>query len=91
MILMTVPIFFPLVVGLGYDPIWFGVVIVMVVELGLISPPVGMNLFVVQSVLSIPVGTLYRWITPFVIADVLRLAIIVLFPAIALIVPRLSG
>ena len=91
MILMTVPIFFPLVVGLGYDPIWFGIVIVMVVELGLISPPVGMNLFVVQSVLSIPVGTLYRWITPFVVADVLRLAVIVLFPAIVLIVPRLSG
>ncbi len=90
MILMTVPIFFPLVVSLGYDPIWFGVVIVMVVELGLISPPVGMNLFVVQSLLKMPVGTLYRWITPFVIADIVRLALIVLFPAIALTVPRLA-
>ena len=54
MILLTVPIFFPLVVGLGFDPIWFGIVIVMVVEMGLISPPVGMNLFVVQSLAEDP-------------------------------------
>ena len=91
MILLTVPIFFPLVVSLGYDPIWFGIVIVMVVELGLISPPVGMNLFVVQSMLKIPVGTLYRWITPFVLVDILRLAIIVLVPGVVLFLPRLAG
>ncbi len=91
MILLTVPIFFPIVTGLGFDPIWFGIVIVMVVELGLISPPVGMNLFVVQSTLSLPAGLLFRWITPFVIADVLRLALIVAFPAIALFLPRLMG
>jgi C4-dicarboxylate transporter, DctM subunit len=91
MILLTVPIFFPLVVGLGFDPIWFGIVIVMVVELGLISPPVGMNLFVVQSMLKVPVGTLYRWITPFVLADVLRLALIAAVPALALFLPRLAG
>ena len=91
MILLTVPIFFPIVVGLGFDPIWFGIVIVMVVELGLISPPVGMNLFVVQSTLSLPAGLLFRWITPFVVADVIRLALIVAFPAIVLLLPRLMG
>lgn len=91
MILLTVPIFFPLVVGLGFDPIWFGIVIVMVVEMGLISPPVGMNLFVVQSLLKIPVGTLYRWITPFFIVDILRLGLIIAFPIIVLILPRLAG
>lgn len=91
MILLTVPIFFPLVTGLGFDPVWFGIVIVMVVEMGLISPPVGMNLFVVQSMLKIPVGTLYRWIAPFVVADVLRLAVIVAFPPIVLFLPRLAG
>jgi C4-dicarboxylate transporter, DctM subunit len=91
MILLTVPIFFPLVVGLGFDPIWFGIVIVMVVEMGLISPPVGMNLFVVQSLLKIPVGTLYRWITPFIMADILRLGLIIAFPIIVLILPRLAS
>jgi C4-dicarboxylate transporter, DctM subunit len=91
MILLTVPIFFPLVTGLGYDPIWFGIVIVMVVELGLISPPVGMNLFVVQSLLNIKMGMLFRWIAPFVAADIVRLALIVLFPIISLLIPRLAS
>jgi C4-dicarboxylate transporter, DctM subunit len=91
MILLTVPIFFPIVTSLGFDPIWFGIVIVMVVELGLISPPVGMNLFVVQSTLSLPAGLLFRWITPFVAADVIRLALVVAFPAIALTLPRWMG
>ena len=89
MILLTVPIFYPLVVGLGFDPIWFGIVIVMVVELGLISPPVGMNLFVVQSMLKTPLGMMWRWITPFALADVLRLAIVVLLPQVVLFLPRL--
>ena len=90
MILLTVPIFFPLVVGLGFDPIWFGIVIVMVVELGLISPPVGMNLFVVQSLLKIPTGLLYRWIAPFVCADIIRLALVVAFPWLVLVLPKLA-
>jgi C4-dicarboxylate transporter DctM subunit len=90
MILLTVPIFYPLVISLGFDPIWFGIVIVMVVELGLISPPVGMNLFVVQSMLQIPTGTLFRWITPFVVADVFRLALIVAVPWLTLVLPRLA-
>jgi TRAP-type C4-dicarboxylate transport system permease large subunit len=89
MILLTVPIFHPLVVHLGFDPIWFGVVIVMVVELGMISPPVGMNLFVVQSMLKTPITTLWRWIAPFVAADIVRLAIVVLVPQIVLFLPRL--
>ena len=89
MILLTVPIFHPLVVHLGFDPIWFGVVIVMVVELGMITPPVGMNLFVVQSMLKTPITTLWRWIAPFVAADIVRLAIVVLVPPIVLFLPRL--
>jgi TRAP-type C4-dicarboxylate transport system permease large subunit len=89
MILLTVPIFYPLVVSLGFDPIWFGIVIVMVVELGLISPPVGMNLFVVQSMLKTPLSVLWRWITPFAIADVVRLAVVVLVPQLVLFLPQL--
>ncbi|MBL8383139.1 MAG: TRAP transporter large permease [Burkholderiales bacterium] len=88
MILLTVPIFFPLVVGLGFDPVWFGIIIVVVVEIGLISPPVGMNMFVVRSLLpSVSTATIFRGVTPFAIADVVRLAILVAFPPIALWLP----
>jgi C4-dicarboxylate transporter, DctM subunit len=89
MVLLTLPVFFPVVVQLGFDPVWFGVVIVCVVEIGLISPPVGMNLFVAKSLLpEVPTGTVFRGVMPFMWADVLRLALLVLFPAIALWLPR---
>ena len=90
MILLTVPIFFPLVVGLGFDPVWFGIIIVVVVEIGLISPPVGMNMFVVRSLLpNVSTATIFRGVTPFVVADIVRLAILVAFPAISLYLPSL--
>ena len=90
MILLTVPVFFPLVVGLGFDPVWFGIVIVVVVQIGLISPPVGMNMFVVKSMLSgVSTATVFRGVTPFAVALVLLLAILVAFPEISLILPRL--
>ena len=89
MILLTVPIFFPLVVGLGFDPVWFGIIIVVVVEIGLISPPVGMNMFVVRSLLpNVSTATIFRGVTPFVVADVIRLGILVAFPAISLWLPK---
>ncbi|MGH7335177.1 MAG: TRAP transporter large permease [Candidatus Rokuibacteriota bacterium] len=88
MILLTVPLFFPVVVGLGFDPVWFGILIVVVVEIGLISPPVGMNLFVLKSLLPhVPTPTLFRGVMPFVIADVVRLGILIAFPAISLWLP----
>jgi TRAP-type C4-dicarboxylate transport system permease large subunit len=88
MILLTVPIFFPLVVHLGFDPIWFGILIVCVVEIGLISPPVGMNLFVLSTLLpQVPTRTVFRGVMPFVAADCIRLAILVSFPAISLWLP----
>ena len=90
MILLTVPVFFPLVVGLGFDPVWFGIIIVVVVQIGLISPPVGMNMFVVMSLLPrISTATIFRGVTPFVIAEVVLLAILVAFPSISLVLPRL--
>jgi C4-dicarboxylate transporter, DctM subunit len=90
MILLTVPIFFPLVVSLGVDPIWFGILIVVVVEIGLISPPVGMNLFVLNTLLP-QVGTraIFSGVLPFISADILRLAILIAFPAISLYLPSL--
>jgi TRAP-type C4-dicarboxylate transport system permease large subunit len=90
MILLTVPVFFPLVVHLGFDPIWFGVLVVVVVEIGLISPPVGMNLFVLNALLpGVSTTTLFRGVLPFVIADVFRLAILIAFPVISLWLPSM--
>jgi len=88
MVLLTVPIFFPLVTQLGFDPVWFGILIVVIVEIGLISPPVGMNLFVLSSLLpDVPTPTLFRGVIPFVIADIVRLGILIAFPAISLWLP----
>lgn len=90
MILLTVPVFFPLVMHLGFDPLWFGILIVVVVEIGLISPPVGMNLFVLNALLpEVPTRTIFRGVLPFMVADVVRLAILIAFPVISLWLPSL--
>ncbi|MEH6826084.1 MAG: TRAP transporter large permease [Motiliproteus sp.] len=85
MLLLTVPVVFPLIVEAGFDPIWFGIVAVVTVELGLITPPVGMNVFVIKSVApQIPIGQIFKGVLPFVLSDLLRLALLILFPALAL-------
>jgi TRAP-type C4-dicarboxylate transport system permease large subunit len=90
MILLTVPVFFPLIVHLGVDPIWFGILIVCVVEIGLISPPVGMNLFVLKTLLpEVSTGTVFRGVMPFMAADCVRLAILVAFPIISTWLPSM--
>ena len=90
MILLTLPVFFPLIVKLGLDPIWFGILIVVVVEIGLISPPVGMNLFVLSTLIpEVPTRTVFRGVMPFIAANIVRLAILVAFPAISLYLPSL--
>ncbi|TMH38050.1 MAG: TRAP transporter large permease [Betaproteobacteria bacterium] len=84
MILLTVPLFFPVVTALGFDAVWFGIIIVIVVQIGLISPPVGMNIFVVKSLLRhLTIGTVFRGVLPFNVALVALLAIVVAFPSIA--------
>jgi tripartite ATP-independent transporter DctM subunit len=84
MIILTIPIVFPVVKALGFDPIWFGVVIVMTVELGLIHPPVGMNVFVIKSVVKdAKLSTVFKGVLPFVATDILRLAILIAFPVLA--------
>jgi TRAP-type C4-dicarboxylate transport system permease large subunit len=90
MILLTVPVFFPLITHLGIDPVWFGVLIVVVVEIGLISPPVGMNLFVLKTLLpQVGTGTVFRGVVPFVAVDCLRLAILIAFPVLSTYLPSL--
>ena len=88
MILLTVPLFFPMVTGLGYDPVWFGIVVVIVVQIGLISPPVGMNIFVVKNLIRhLSISTVFRGVSPFTVALVAMLAIIVAFPQLATFLP----
>jgi len=83
-----VPIIFPVIVALGFDPIWFGVIIVMTVELGLIHPPVGMNVFVIKSVVKdVSFTTIFKGVLPFVATDIVRLIILIAFPIIALYLP----
>ena len=84
MIILTVPIIFPVVMHLGFDPIWFGVIIVMPVELGLIHPPVGMNVFVIKSVVKdVSFATIFKGVIPFVATDLVRLVILIAFPLLA--------
>ena len=92
MILLTVPFVVPMVATLGFDLVWFGVIIVTVAELGLITPPVGMNLFVIQGVVSdLSIQTIVKGVVPFLAADIVRLAILIAFPALVLWLPRLAG
>jgi len=88
MIILTVPIIFPVVSQLGFDPIWFGVIIVMTVELGLIHPPVGMNVFVIKSVVQdVTFSSIFKGVLPFIATDIVRLIILISFPMIALWLP----
>ena len=90
MIILTVPIVFPVIIALGFDPIWFGVIIVMTVELGLIHPPVGMNVFVIKSVIpDISFASVFKGVTPFIMTDLVRLIILISFPVLSLYLPSL--
>ena len=88
MIILLVPIVYPVVMQLGFDPIWFGVIVVMTVELGLITPPVGMNVFVINSIArDVNLLTIFRGVMPFVLTDIIRLILLIAFPAIVLYLP----
>jgi tripartite ATP-independent transporter DctM subunit len=89
MVLLTIPIFFPIVMALGFDPVWFGIVVVMVVELGLITPPIGMNVFVIKGIAKdVPLEHIFVGVLPFVIAQIIAIAIVVAVPQIALFLPH---
>jgi C4-dicarboxylate transporter DctM subunit len=90
MVILTVPIIFPVIIALGFDPIWFGVIIVMTVELGLIHPPVCMIVFVIKTVVQdVNFSTIFAGVLPFIVTDLIRLTILIAFPAIALWLPSL--
>ena len=88
MVLLTIPVFFPIVTQLGFDPVWFGVLIVLVVQIGLISPPVGMNLFVLNALLDgVTLKQIFRGVWLFVLTLVLALVVVLEFPALSLWLP----
>ena len=90
MILLTIPVFFPLVIGLGFDPVWFGVILVAMTEIGAITPPVGLNVYAIAGIApDIPMSTIFKHVVPFVLADFARVAIYVLIPAVVLFLPNL--
>ena len=89
MLLLTVPIFFPLVTSLGFNPVWFGIVVVVVTEISLITPPVGLNVFVLKGVVvDVSTGTIFKGVTPFWEVDIFRLALIVFVPWLVLFLPN---
>jgi len=89
---ITLPFIFPLVVDLGYNPIWWGIVLVMAIEVGMITPPIGMNVFVLHGVAgNIPLKTIFKGIFPFFYADIVRITLVILFPALALWLPATLG
>ena len=92
MILLTVPIVFPAMTQLGFDPVWFGVIVVMAVTFGMICPPVGMNVFVINSIArDIPLTRIYAGTMPFIAVDLVRLVVLCAFPGIALWLPQVLG
>lgn len=92
MILLSVPIFFPIIIDLGFDPVWFGVIVVMVVELGLITPPIGMNVFVIKGMApKVSLSSIYIGVMPFVVAQILLIIAVFLIPDIALWLPETAN
>ena len=89
---ITLPFVFPLITGMGYDPIWWGVINVVVMEMGMITPPIGLNVFVMHGMSKdIPLSTIYAGIWPFLLADLVRLIILTLFPVLTLWLPKAMG
>ncbi|MBN2060355.1 MAG: TRAP transporter large permease [Deltaproteobacteria bacterium] len=92
MVTLTIPIFFPIVTTMGFDPIWFGVIIVLVAEIGVITPPVGVNVYVIKGIApEIPLETIFRGILPFTIAVLVCIVIVLAFPQLSLFLPGLIG
>ena len=85
MLVITIPVVYPIILALGFDPVWFGIVAVLTVELGLITPPMGMNIFVIKAMAPhIKLSAMFKGVAPFIVSDLVRLVLLVAFPAISL-------
>ena len=91
LITLTIPILYPVILALGFDPIWFGVIIVLVTEMGVITPPVGVNVYVIKGIAEdVPLETIFKGIIPFLIALIVTIGILMGFPQIATFLPSLT-
>ena len=90
-VLLTIPVFYPLVINLGFNPVWFGILVVRVTEMGLITPPVGMNVFIIKGISNVPIGAIFKGIIPFLIADFIQVVCLIAFPQIILFLPELMS
>ncbi len=90
-VLLTVPVFYPMVLNLGFDPIWFGILVVRVTEMGLITPPVGLNVYIIQGITGEPMGTIFKGVVPFIVADVFEIMLLIAVPQISLFLPGLMA
>jgi C4-dicarboxylate transporter DctM subunit len=90
-VLLTIPVFYPLITDLGFNPIWFGILVVRVTEMGLITPPVGMNVFIIKGISDVPISTIFKGIIPFLTADMIQVAVLIMFPQIVLFIPNLMS
>ena len=90
-VLLTIPVFYPLIQTLNFDPIWFGILVVRVTEMGLITPPVGLNVFIIKGISGVEIGTIFRGVIPHLIADLLQVIVLILFPQFVLWLPSLMA
>ena len=90
-VLLTIPVFYPLIINMGFDPIWFGILLVRVTEMGLITPPVGLNVFIIKGISGVPIGTIFRGVFPHLVADALQVAFLIAVPQIVLFLPNMMG
>lgn len=88
-VLLTIPVFYPLIQHLNFEPIWFGILVVRVTEMGLITPPVGLNVFIIKGISGVPIGTIFKGVIPHLIADVLQVIVLIMFPQITMLLPNL--
>jgi tripartite ATP-independent transporter DctM subunit len=86
---LTIPILFPVAMAMGFNPIWYGVLMVRVLEVGAITPPIGINTYVIAGIMKVPAGTVFRGIVPFIIADILHIALLAALPQISLLIPNM--
>jgi C4-dicarboxylate transporter DctM subunit len=88
-VLLAVPVFYPVILNLGFNPIWFGILVVRVTEMGLITPPVGMNVFIIKGISGVPIQKIFRGVYPFLIADFIQVAFLIAFPQIVMLLPNM--
>jgi C4-dicarboxylate transporter, DctM subunit len=88
-VLLTIPVFYPMIVGLDFNPIWFGILVVRVTEMGLITPPVGLNVFIIKGISGVPIGTIFRGVIPHLVADALEVIFLIAVPQVALFLPNM--